>query len=200
MSLEGLSLATRRDFSDRTGLTGSVPAGGTTVIDVDIESRGQMPFMLLNGDTVMQAISPGRPDGAGTAQAFPDGSNEWFIVGNSTRGRGNNPERYENVVINEVMFNPPGDHRGGEFIELYNRGDSDVDLTGWRFAERVNYAFQSGSKIKSGGYLVVAADIKFIKRVYRIADVVGNYIGELSNPGEMLRLEEAYVNLSYDVD
>ena len=90
VSLEGLSLATRRDFSDRTGLTGSVPAGGTTVIDVNIESRGQMPFLLLNGDIVMQAISPGRPDVAGSAQAFPDGSDEWFIVSNSTRGRGNN--------------------------------------------------------------------------------------------------------------
>ena len=200
VSLVGLSLATRVDFSDRTELTGSVPAGGTTVIDVDIEARGQMPFLLLNGDTVMQAISPGRPDGVGTAQAFPNGSDEWFVVGNSTRGRGNNPERFENVVINEVMFNPPGDHRGGEFIELFNRGDSEVDLTGWRFAEGVNYAFPSGTKIMSGGYLVVASDIKYIKRVYRIADVVGDYNGELSNPGEMLRLEDGYGNLADEVD
>ena len=60
VSLEGFSLATRRDFSDRIELTGSVPAGGTAVVEVDIDSRGQMPFFLLNGSTVMQGISPGR--------------------------------------------------------------------------------------------------------------------------------------------
>ena len=200
VSLEGLSLATRRDFSDRIELTGSVPAGGTAVVEVDIDSRGQMPFFLLNGGTVMQGISPGRPDDEGSAQAYPNGSDEWFIVGNSTRGRDNNPQRYENVVINEIMYNPPGDHRGGEFIELYNRGDSEIDLTGWRFTEGVNFAFPTGTTIKAGGYLVVAADIKYIKRVYQSANVVGNYRGELSNPGEMLRLEDAYGNLADEVD
>ena len=121
-------------------------------------------------------------------------------MGNSTRGRDNNPQRYENVVINEIMYNPPGDHRGGEFIELYNRGDSEIDLTGWRFTEGVNFAFPTGTTIKAGGYLVVAADIKYIKRVYQSANVVGNYRGELSNPGEMLRLEDAYGNLADEVD
>ena len=130
----------------------------------------------------MQGILLGRPDDEGSAQAYPNGGNEWFIVGNSTRGRDNNPQRYENVVINEIMYNPPGDHRGGEFIELCNRGDSEIDLTGWRFTEGVNFTFPTGTTIKAGGYLVVAADIKYIKRVYQSANVVGNYRGELSNP------------------
>ena len=89
---------------------------------------------------------------------------------------------------------------GGEFIELYNRGDSEIDLTGWRFTEGVNFAFPTGTTIKARGYLVVAADIKYIKRVYQSANVVGNYRGELSNPGEMLRLEDAYGNLADEVD
>ena len=92
VSLEGLSLATRRDFSDRIELTGSVPAGGTAVVEVDIDSRGQMSFFLLNGGTVMQGISPGRPDDEGSAQAYPIGSDEWFIVGKSKGVRENNPQ------------------------------------------------------------------------------------------------------------
>ena len=117
-----------------------------------------MPFFLLNGNTVLHAILLDRPDGVGSIQAYPDGSNEWFTVLNDTRGRGNNPQRYENVVINEVMFNPPGDHRNGEYIELYNRGDSEIDLTGWRFVEGVNFAFPSGTVIKPGKFLVIAAN------------------------------------------
>ncbi len=200
ISLEGLSLATRRDFSDRTPLFGQVVENGKEVVEIDIESRGQMPLFLLNGNTVIQSLLLSRPDRAGSMQAYPDGSNEWFTVFNSTRGQSNNPDRYENVIINEVMFNPPGDHRSGEYIELYNRGDTEVDLTGWRFVEGVNFAFPSGTIIKPGKFLVVAADLKYMNRVYKIENILGNYRGELSNPGEILRLEDAYGNLADELD
>ena len=200
VSLEGLSVATRRDFSDRTPLSGQVAARAAGVVDIDIESRRQMPFFLLNGNTVLHAILLDRPDGAGSMQAYPDGSNEWFTVSNNTRGRSNNPQRYENVVINEVMFNPPGDHRSGEYIELYNRGDTEVDLTGWRFVEGVNFAFPSGTIIKPGKFLVIAADVQYMSRVYKLESLLGNYRGELSNPGELLRLEDAYGNLVDELD
>ena len=37
---------------------------------------------------------------------------------------------YASVAINEVLFNPSGDDRGLEFIEIYNSGDSeDSDST-----------------------------------------------------------------------
>ena len=35
------------------------------------------------------------------------------------------------IVINEVMFNPLGDDIGGEWIELYNKGDAPHNLGGW---------------------------------------------------------------------
>ena len=38
------------------------------------------------------------------------------------------------VVINEVMANPL-DEDTGEFVELYNRGDVPIDLSGWRLAD-----------------------------------------------------------------
>ena len=116
VNLDGLSVATRRDFSDRTPLLGQVPGRGTAVVEVDFSPRGQLPIYLLNGDTVLQALQLDRPRGGGSVQAFPDGGSEWFTVANDTKGRGNNPARHENVVINEVMFNPPGDHRSGEFV------------------------------------------------------------------------------------
>ena len=200
VNLDGLSVATRRDFSDRTPLLGQVPGRGTAVVEVDFSPRGQLPIYLLNGDTVLQALQLDRPRGGGSVQAFPDGGSEWFTVANDTKGRGNNPARHENVVINEVMFNPPGDHRSGEYIELFNRDTEAIDLSGWRFVDGVNFAFPSGTTITAGGYLVIAADVGYMRRVYRLNNVLGNYRGELSNPGELLRLEDGHGNLADEVD
>lgn len=39
------------------------------------------------------------------------------------------------VVINEVMFNPSGSEFYDEYVELFNAGDSSVDLSGWRLGD-----------------------------------------------------------------
>ncbi len=200
VNLDGLSVATRRDFSDRTPLLGQAPGHDRAVVAVNFEAKGQMSIYLLNGNTVLQAELLERPEGEGSVQAFPDGSSEWFTVANDTKGRGNNPARHENVVINEVMFNPPSDHRGGEYIELFNRDTEAIELSGWRFVDGVNFAFPSGTSIAAGGYLVIAADAEYVQRVYKLNNVLGNYGGELGNPGELLRLEDADGNLADEVD
>ena len=200
VDLAGLSVATRRDFSDRTPLLGQAPGRGTAVVTVGFSPRGQAPLYLLNGDTVLQALQPDRPSGGGSVQAYPDGSGEWFTGSADTRGRGNNPARHENVVINEVMFNPPGDHRSGEYVELFNRDTEAIDLSGWRFVDGVNFTFPSGATIAAGGYLVIAADAGYMRRVYGLSNVLGDYGGELSNPGELLRLEDGHGNLADEVD
>lgn len=41
------------------------------------------------------------------------------------------------IVINEVMANP-ADESKGEFVELYNRGGTPVDVAGWILADRVD--------------------------------------------------------------
>ncbi len=35
------------------------------------------------------------------------------------------------IVINEVLVNPDGDDSGNEWVELYNAGPNDANLTGW---------------------------------------------------------------------
>ena len=57
---------------------------------------------------------------------------------------------FSQVVINEIMYNPyyettPGDPNtystddDGEFIELFNAGQSDVDISGWKFVDGIDY-------------------------------------------------------------
>ena len=42
----------------------------------------------------------------------------------------------DNVVINEVDINPPGDDSASisEWVEPYNPTDSEIDLSGWQIA------------------------------------------------------------------
>lgn len=47
------------------------------------------------------------------------------------------------IQINEIMFNPLGDDRGenleGEWIELYNSTNTDLDLVNWRMEDEVGH-------------------------------------------------------------
>jgi len=65
----------------------------------------------------------------------------------------------DNVVINEVDINPPGDDSVSiaEWVELYNPTDSDIDLGGWEIASttvlKKSMDISSGTIIKSGQFL-----------------------------------------------
>jgi len=65
----------------------------------------------------------------------------------------------DNVVINEVDINPPGNDATSisEWIELYNPTDSDVDLGDWKIASttvlKKTMTIPSGTIIKPGQFL-----------------------------------------------
>ena len=92
------------------------------------------------------------------------------------------------VVFNEIMYNPAGPDTNTEWIELHNQMAVDVDLTGWRLAGGVEYAFPTGTVLPGGDYLVVAADPLTVQQQDRAIGVVGPYTGRLSNGGEFLEL------------
>ena len=72
------------------------------------------------------------------------------------------------VVINEVLYNPSGSDSGHEWVELYNNGSADVDISGWEIQAGTS-SFGTKGTISSGilapgtYYLIgesdVAADI-----------------------------------------
>ena len=112
----------------------------------------------------------------------------------------NQPGRETNVVINEIMFDPPSHLDIGEYVELFNRGNSEVDLSGWRFTDGIAFRFPPETKLAPAGYLVVAHDARRMREVYGPIPVVGNFTGKLDNAGEHLRLVDARGNLVNEVD
>jgi hypothetical protein len=63
------------------------------------------------------------------------------------------------IVINEYELNPDGSDSGNEWVELYNRTDSNLNISGWSLepthGNTVNVALPNNTIIPAGGYLVV---------------------------------------------
>lgn len=60
------------------------------------------------------------------------------------------------IVINEIMYNPAGTDTGLEWIELYNRGAELVDLTGWDlYPDGIGYYTFGSFSLAPGKFVVI---------------------------------------------
>ncbi len=66
-------------------------------------------------------------------------------------------QEFANVMLSEIMYRPLSQNSAEEYLELYNRGATPVDITGWRFSAGVDYLFPA-TVIPAGGHVVIAAD------------------------------------------
>ncbi len=100
----------------------------------------------------------------------------------------------DQVVISEIMYHPApemGEDVHQEWIELHNKASTPVNLNGWQLTKGVNYTFTNAS-IPAGGYLVVAANkAVFHTRYPGVTNVVGDWVGRLSNNGDDIHLRDA---------
>ena len=96
------------------------------------------------------------------------------------------------VVISEIHYNPSPDQgrdEAYEFIELVNRGDGTIDLSGYCFDDGIDYTFPEGTELDPGECLVVAKDAA--QYATAPCQVLQWDRGSLSNGGEVLRLVDA---------
>ena len=63
------------------------------------------------------------------------------------------------IVLSEIMFNPAGNERYDEFVELYNSGESPVDLLGWRLSDGTKFntilPFEKSSRLLPGQFAII---------------------------------------------
>ena len=200
LNLSGLSVASALDFSDKVALSGNLGAGSYTSVDVPFSGNNLPLFLVDSNNNVISGTIIDRPSsGRDSVQTYPAGSTEWFSTTTASRDATNNPARSEDIVINEIMYDAPSKHRRGEYIELYNRGVSAVDLSDWDLADGINFTIPPGTSIPAGGYLVVVADSAYMSEIYGGISMIGDYSGELSSGGELVRLEDSFGNLADEV-
>lgn len=92
----------------------------------------------------------------------------------STRAMTDDPGS-PNIVINEFVADP-GTTQGNEWVELYNSGATQIDLTGWTITDGASTSLASlnSLSIGPGGYLK--------------SDITGS---KLNNPGDIIILKNA---------
>ena len=104
------------------------------------------------------------------------------------------------IVINEIHYDHEPKTERGEFVELFNPGDSPVLLTGWQINGAIDFNFPEGTVIAANGFLTVAEDSGTMRSVFGIRNALGPYRGRLSNDGERLELEDENGLLVDEVD
>jgi hypothetical protein len=86
-----------------------------------------------------------------------------------------------------------------QWIELYNRGASAINLAGWSLDAGVRYVFSAAASLPPGGYLVVARDPEALRQKYPTLAPVGPWEGRLSGSGERVVLRDQRGNPVDDV-
>src|SRR5262245_49232321 len=83
----------------------------------------------------------------------------------------------QSVIINEIMYHPASQDPREEYIELFNAGATNVDLTGWSISGGVDFLFPNSTTLNAGRYLVVAAHRQAFGNKYPgVTNVVGSWL------------------------
>lgn len=95
------------------------------------------------------------------------------------------------VVISEIMYHPASENVLEEYIELYNKGTTAVNLLDWKISAGVQYSFPEVI-LPADSYIVVAADVTtFANRYPSVSSLLGNWVGTLSDSGEKIELTDS---------
>ncbi|MCA9197739.1 MAG: tandem-95 repeat protein [Planctomycetales bacterium] len=94
------------------------------------------------------------------------------------------------IVINELHYDPPVVTTPAEFIELYNATNEPADISGWYFDDGVTFAFPDNTVILPNAYLLVAESPETMSSEFGVS-AFGPWQGSLANQGETLTLRNA---------
>ena len=93
------------------------------------------------------------------------------------------------VVINEIMYHPPGDADELQFIELHHAGPSAVEVSSWSLSRGVEFKVPEKTVMEPGSYAIVCRNpVAFSAHYGRQARVLGAFTGKLSHKGEKIEL------------
>lgn len=204
--------AFQRVLPDRWLAPGEHYVVETPVPGVDLEPGDRLFLYSASGTHLLDAlrinsVAIGRTE---------DGRGNWQAVDRSTPGSANRFVTRDEIVIHEIQYHqrptlavaPTADGQPGvpysesdeEWIELHNRSQEPVDLSGWKLADGVQYMFPANTRIAGGGYLVVAWDEIGFRTLYpEVPAAPGAFQGSLSNSGERIALLDASGNLADEV-
>lgn len=129
--------------------------------------------IAANSDKVTIKVTP-QANMALTAIFEPDGSH------------------YEDVVINEISYHNAAAANPGDWIELTNKGQFDIDISGWKITDsdpNHQYIFEANTWLKANSHLVISNELGRINGVFPgIENLYGPFIFGLSNTLDAVKI------------
>ena len=127
---------------------------------------------------------------------FPDSSNvmQVYITNPSTLTAVFSPTELSpgNVVINEINYNSADDFNPGDWVELYNSGELDLDLSGWVFKDDNDdhgFTIPEETTLINNSYLIIARDPNLFNANFQTtAQILGPFDFGLSAGGDEVRI------------
>ncbi|MGB3075931.1 MAG: lamin tail domain-containing protein [Chitinophagales bacterium] len=170
------------------------------------DNNGTLKVFMSYTDTLPW---PNAADGTGRTLELidplitPDNADNWF-VGCMKGSPGKAFSACDDaLVFSEINYNSDTLSDAGDWIELYNKSTSGVNLTGWSFKDSNDgspYFFPTNTQIASGARLVIVHDlVKFQSRHPTVTNYVGPFTFNLSNDGELVRLFNFSGKLAFSV-
>ncbi len=165
-----------------------------------LSSAGERIFFRNAANTrVLDAVRfEAQANGVSTGRS-PDGAPGFSELAAKTPGTSNSVLLLRDLVINEIMYNPISGDSDDEYVELYNRGGSPINLAGWRILGGIGLTFPANASVPANGYLVVAHDaLRLMARHPNLNanNTVGNYSGTLGNGSDRVALARPDTSLT----
>nr|MDP0502768.1 lamin tail domain-containing protein [Verrucomicrobiota bacterium JB025] len=176
-----------------------VAARGFLVFDevqlgFSLDSSGEsLYFRNPAGTRMLDSVEFGGQENGISIGRYPDGGPEFHRMAGLTPGAANGDRRIDDVVINEIMYDPISGDADDEFVELHNHGAATVDLGGWRLRGGISFTFPDGALISPGGYVVVARNAAQLQANHTqlgASNTYGNFTGKLGNGGDRVTLDK----------
>lgn len=135
-------------------------------------------------------------------------SSQWFSPAFATPGASNRFNLHDEIVINEIMYNHPPLYRTSsndftrieeQWLELYNRSQTTVNLGGWTLSDGLEFTFPAGTALEPDSYLVVASDQAALLAKHPGIRVIGNVRKKLSHHAGYIVLRDGDGNPVNDI-
>ncbi|MDX1950735.1 MAG: lamin tail domain-containing protein [Verrucomicrobiota bacterium] len=173
-----------------------IPAGGflaftETELGFALSSAGETIFFKDPQSRVIEALNFGAQENGVSSGRVPDGAPSVTRLASPTLAASNSSPRQDAIIINEIMFDPMSNDPNDEYVELFNRSNNSIDLSGWRLRDAVSFTFPTNTIIPANGYLVIAGNPARLRTNYpnlTLANTIGGFEGALGNGGERIEL------------
>jgi hypothetical protein len=81
-----------------------------------------------------------------------------------------------------------------QWVELLNRSNAAIDLSGWQMTDGIRFTFPAGSMLSPGQYAVITSDAEAFAQMHPGVQINGEFSGNLSRSGERLELVDSLGN------